>query len=87
MPDVTISNPTVQIDLSAGSSTTVPSGVQWRVTLATDGLDGQAKLNGEKILYADAGGSRRSAIEIDLFGGDTIKADNRQLRIRGYRVD
>jgi len=86
MPDVTITNPPVQIDLAEGSSTTVPAGEQWRVTVITEGTDGRVSFNGLVLLDAD-GGSKRSAIEIDLFGGDTIGAGFRRTRIRGYRVD
>jgi len=86
MPDVTITNPPVQIDLAAGSTTTVPSGEQWRVTLVTKPTDGRVTVNGEDILIADRGG-KRSAIEIDLFGGDTVSTVFQAARIRGYRVD
>jgi hypothetical protein len=86
MPDVTIDNPTVQIDLNLGESTTVPTGERFRVTIMTDAGGGRTLLNGEQILDSGSG-SRRSAIEIDLFGGDTIAVSTGRLRIRGYRVD
>jgi len=86
MADVTIDNPKVQIDLSEGSSTTVPNGERQRVTILVDSFNGRTELNGNPILDSDDG-SKKSVVEIDLFGGDTVTANTSGTRIRGYRVD
>jgi hypothetical protein len=86
MPDVEITNPTVQIDLSAGSSTTVPAGEQWKVSLIHQPGSGVLRINGEDVI--DGANTQKAAhIRTDLFDGDTIKAQNGSARIRGYRVD
>jgi len=83
MPDVTIDNPRVQIDLPGGSSTTVPTGEQWRVTIATSVFTGVGEINSAPV----TSDQKDNVIEVDLFGGDTITADGGRMRIRGYRVD
>jgi len=86
MPDVTVDNPTVQIDLKGGSKTSVPSGERWKVTVANNANNGATKVNGTKILSGGSG-IGTAAIRIDLFGGDTINDAGGGTVIRGYRVD
>jgi L-ascorbate metabolism protein UlaG (beta-lactamase superfamily) len=86
MPDVTVSNPTVQIDLSEGASTTVPSGERWKVSLM--GVPGGSglQINGASVTVANSTDST-AHIRTDLFGGDEVRAVGFHIRIRGYRVD
>jgi len=86
MPDVTVDNPKVQIDLEQGESTTVPSGQRFHVTLITDEDSGELSLNGNFILDGTSG-DKKSTLEVDLFGGDTITSETDISNIRGYRVD
>jgi len=86
MPDVTISNPKVQINLNESSKTTVPSGARWKVVVANKAAGGQTKIAGTKVLNSGSGNSR-SAIRIDLFPGDVVKDEGGKTIIRGYRVD
>jgi len=85
MPDVTIDNPPVQIDLGSNTTTTVPNGEKWRVKLIAKKDGCLIRLNGLNILKSNS--SKRAVLETDLFGGDTIKTFDEGVRIRGYRVD
>jgi hypothetical protein len=86
MPDVTITNPPVQIDLAQGSSTTVPAGEQWKVSLLQRPSEGFVGVNGT---FFFEGNNREtvSHVRVDLFGGDTVDANGKPALIRGYRVD
>jgi hypothetical protein len=86
MPDVTVSNPTVQIDLSEGASTTVPSGERWKVSLMGVPGGSAVQINGASVTIASSRDTT-AHIRTDLFGGDEVSAISFDIRIRGYRVD
>jgi hypothetical protein len=86
MPDVELTNPVIQIDLSGGESTTVPSGERWKVSLMTRPDQGEVKLNGTFITKQN-NTNTTAHIRTDLFANDTVTAGGDKIRIRGYRVD
>jgi len=75
-----------QIDLSSGTSTTVPSGARWKVSLMIKPANGEIALNGRTIAEPN-NTETTSHIRTDLFEGDTVRAKFGDARIRGYRVD
>jgi len=86
MPDVTVNNPKVQIDLANGETTTVPNGARFHVRLIAKPGDVQVRLNGEIVIENDNVGDVVT-LETDLFEGDTVKTGNGITFLRGYRVD
>jgi len=86
MPNVTVDNPKVQIDLETGESTTVPTGQRFKVSLMAMPGFSEVALNGKPIA-AGNGQDTTAHVRTDLFGGDTILAEGNHVRIRGYRVD
>jgi len=86
MADVTISNPTVQIDLSNTESTTVPPGEQFKVSLIGEPGGGRIEINGKAAVQGN-NADTTAIVRTDLFGGDTVQTINGPAVIRGYRVD
>lgn len=86
MTTVTISNTPVQIDLAFDESITVPDGEQWRVRLLPEVFDGELEINGASVFTGAENSEISSEMQVDLFGGDTIKNQNGQAAIRGYEV-
>jgi len=86
MPDVTVSNPTVNVDLAAGESFTVPTNKQLHVTVVSRPDQTTLKRTGGVVFLASSGKSEH-IVEIDLFGGDTLLSNDDVTRIRGYEVD
>jgi len=93
MPNVTVSNTPVTVELYGGESVTVPSGEVWDVTIRVSASDANATqytwTTGGNEHIADMYQHNASWSQV-FKGGETIEAHgsgtNPRISIRGYEV-
>jgi len=84
MPEVTVDNPTVAVDLSPKESFTVPSNTTMKVTIMSDpNTTAKTRINGADVLVGQSGNS--AAVKTVLVSGDTVET-NGTARIRGFEL-
>jgi hypothetical protein len=83
MTSVSVDNDTVDITLSPGEGTTVPSGETWRVTIAGGPSYGIVRINGVRIGKGNEGNME---FQTTLTGGTNISLNDGMNNPRGVHI-
>lgn len=88
--DSTVDNTAVSISLGTSSSTTVPSGETWQVTIAhgtVNSYQGRVLINNDVIMNGHVDKTKSNATTTVVTGGDTIETNGKtEAHIGGWKI-